>query len=184
MPNQGKSRLRETVILALLVTSNYKTAAASAGVSERTVLRWKTQPSFQREYEAAKKKLAALVQDRLVGISLHAVSVLEQILDDDETPAAVRLGAVRTILEMARIPANQAESRERKPVNDEFEARLALLEKAIGAPLILLHSDGTTRRLNSTGADVFQAIPQLTADAGVTQSRTDRTAKKGEKHHA
>lgn len=162
----GKARQREIAIGALLCLSNIRDAAEAAGISERTLQRWLSDPRFQAQYKAGKKSLVDKATDRLQAGTLRAVATLERIMDDGNAPAAARVNACRFVIEFGlRTHAEKSASREGKPTNAEFEARISLLEKAFSMRMILVRSDGTTRRLNNTEADVCQAMPQLTAEA-------------------
>jgi len=69
-------------------------AAQEAGVDRTTVWRWlKDDPAFQAAYNRARLELQAAVQARLLGLTEHAVTCVEQ---------AIKLGDARTALAILR----------------------------------------------------------------------------------
>jgi hypothetical protein len=57
--SQGEkfSRLKERAVAALLTHATVRQAAASIGISPRTLQRWLKEPSFVKEYRAARSRL-------------------------------------------------------------------------------------------------------------------------------
>ena len=89
----------EKILSALIATKTISAAAATAGVSERTIYSRLADDDFRAEYErrqsmpldAACKALQAAVTD--------AVDVLTSIMKDMETGPSQRIAASRSILE-------------------------------------------------------------------------------------
>ncbi len=160
------SRQQERALAALILHRTISAAAVACEISESTLRRWLQNADFAAQYEKEKRGLVQTATTFLRQHLIAAMVVVVDIMGDDQAPPGARLAAARSVIELSlRLPSGESESREQKPMNAGFEARIALLEKAFSTPLILLRSDGTTRRLNNTDADVCPAMPQLTADA-------------------
>jgi hypothetical protein len=85
---------QEQAIEGLLSGQGITRAAREAGVDRTTVWRWlKDDPAFQAAYNRARLELQAAVQARLLGLTEHAVTCLEQ---------AIKLGDARTALALLR----------------------------------------------------------------------------------
>lgn len=91
----------EKIIAALMCAGSIKGASALANVSPRTISdRMKTR-EFAAAYAQAK---ADLLRTTLSGISSRmtaALDVIETIMNDTDTPPAVRIQAARTLLNSA-----------------------------------------------------------------------------------
>jgi AraC-like DNA-binding protein len=160
------SRLQQQACAALLLHNTISAAASHAGIAESTLRRWMQDPGFAALYESFKDQALSMASRMLHSHSVQAASLLVDIMGDDQAGYGHRISAARTVLEMTLRPrAEKSESQPATPKLVEFETRISLLEKAFNTPLILLRSDGTTRRLNNTEANVSQATLQLTADA-------------------
>lgn len=107
----------------LLVQPSIRKAAEASGVKERTLYTWLKQPDFAEAYRLARREATQQAIARLQQISGHAVMVLYSLMTS--STAAVKLGAVRTVLEFA-IKAVEIE---------DLAARLEALEKAYAAKL-------------------------------------------------
>jgi hypothetical protein len=111
--------VREKAILALLSEKSIAAAAERAGVNERTLRRWMAEDaSFQRELTEARRALFEAGMARVQALTGEAVETLATLMAL-EAPAAVRLGAARTVAEIA-IHQNDAETILRKL--DELES--------------------------------------------------------------
>jgi hypothetical protein len=91
---------QEKGIAALLSSATIKAAAESAGVAERTIHTWLTEPAFDAAYRAARRDAVKLATTRLQVASSAAVAVLCQLMGTPNPPA-VRLAAASKILELA-----------------------------------------------------------------------------------
>ncbi len=115
-------------IAALLATNTVAAAAEAAGVGYTSLRRWlKEDNDFRREYE---RELAGLVTDaaaRAKQSMAPALSVLREIVEDEEGPAAVRVSAARSLLEYAVKLAELTDVLSRL---DELERRLEEQEHA------------------------------------------------------
>ncbi len=116
--HKGKSWMRERLIGALLVAPTIKEAAARAGISERTALRWLSQPELAQAYAQANGRLLEQATAKLRAESGAAVDVLASVAGDAEAAPGARATAARSILELA-LKAHEAEN---------LEARIAELE--------------------------------------------------------
>jgi len=79
---EGKARLREAAISALLSASTIQGAAKKAGVSRRTLLRWMKEPDFRTEYAQAKSEILRMASAILVRSSAKAALTLAEIFSN------------------------------------------------------------------------------------------------------
>src|SRR5689334_22596427 len=86
-------------ISALMTQPSVRKALEECGVPERTMYKWLKSPLFVAEYRQARREATQQAIARLQQVSGAAVSVLVQLMATS-TPA-VKLGAAKTILEMA-----------------------------------------------------------------------------------
>ncbi|HXG70996.1 MAG TPA: helix-turn-helix domain-containing protein [Gemmatimonadaceae bacterium] len=93
--------VRERAVLALLSERTIGAAAKQAGVSERTLRRWMLDDVEFRDALAEGRRVAydAGIY-RIQALTARAVETLDELLDAEKHPA-VRLGAARSILELA-----------------------------------------------------------------------------------
>lgn len=103
LPSKGHGAksgvLRGRAILAILSEDNLATAASRVGVSERTIRRWTSEPAFQQELDFARRAAFQAGLDRVQALTAEAVATLASLLR--QGPPTVRLGAARTVLELA-----------------------------------------------------------------------------------
>ena len=93
--------VRERAILALLSEKTLCAAADKANIGERTLRRWLTEDAtFKAEYGTARTATFEAGINRVQALMAKAVDTLEDLLSTD-TAAAVRLGAARTMAEIA-----------------------------------------------------------------------------------
>lgn len=91
---------QKKALAALITAPTVSAAAAQAGIGYTTLRRWlKDDEAFRREYE---RELASLVTEaatRAKQSMTPALSVLREIVEDEDGPAAVRVSAARSLLE-------------------------------------------------------------------------------------
>ncbi len=93
--------LRERAILALLSEPTVGAAAKRVAVGERTLRRWmSTDGAFQTSLAAARREAFEDGMHRIQSLVGSAVETLKQLLEAKKHPA-VRLGAARTVVELA-----------------------------------------------------------------------------------
>lgn len=86
---------------ALLTHNTRREAAAAAGISERTIRAYLSDPDFLKEYRAA---FAALVEDAAQQgkqIISPALNVLKEVMEDVEESAAARVSAAKAAIDYA-----------------------------------------------------------------------------------
>ncbi|MGE0821766.1 MAG: hypothetical protein AB7G75_34070, partial [Candidatus Binatia bacterium] len=94
------SRKMEVLIAALLTEPTVTQAAMTAGIAEATARRWLQLPHFQAQYRAARREAVTQAISRLQQASAQAVSTLEAVMTDGESPAAARVTAAKTTLDL------------------------------------------------------------------------------------
>jgi hypothetical protein len=111
---------QERTVLALLVRPTIQAAAEATGIGQRTLYRWLKEPAFKRAYREARREAVSQAVAQLQQAAAGAVTTLSAIVQDANAPAAVRVSAAKTVLELALKGQEQA----------DLEHRLAALEEA------------------------------------------------------
>jgi len=101
MSGVGKSRKRDLAIAALLAKATLAEAAASVGVSEKTLRRWLQDPDFAAEHRAAQRQAVDLAIARLKQATGEAVATLRRNLTAGVPSVEVR-AATEILLQTAR----------------------------------------------------------------------------------
>ena len=91
---------QKKALAALITAPTVAAAAEQAGIGYATLRRWlKEDEAFRHEYE---RELAGLVTEAATKAKQSmtpALSVLREIVEDEDGPAAVRVSAARSLLE-------------------------------------------------------------------------------------
>jgi len=74
--NGALTAKQERAIIALLSASTIGAAAAAAGIGERTLFRWLSEPTFQDSYQQARRQAFDRAAGRLQVIATKAVDAL------------------------------------------------------------------------------------------------------------
>jgi AcrR family transcriptional regulator len=121
MPQQGRRNADQALLVALACGATVEAAARNAGVSQATVYRRLQDPEFQKRVQQVRSDMVQRTAGMLTAASMEAVKTLLE-LQKTPVPAAVRLGAARSVIELGTKLRETA----------EFEARLAILEQHMG----------------------------------------------------
>ena len=97
---EKKSRKSGELIVALLTQPTIEAAARIAGISNASAWRWMQDPVFAESYREAKREAMRHTSARLQAATCEAVDCLRAVQNSGESESA-RVGAARTILEMA-----------------------------------------------------------------------------------
>ncbi len=89
----------ENIALCLLTEPNLTAAAKRAGVSERTLRRYKKTPEFQKVYHEVKGALFGETMERAQAMTLGALETLFEICGNFTYNESARVSAARSILE-------------------------------------------------------------------------------------
>lgn len=108
----------DTAILALACGATVEKAAQQARLSKRTLYRRLADPAFRRQVQAVRGDMVQRTAGTLTAAATEAVKTL-LALQQASTPAAVRLGAARAVLEIGIKMREVA----------DLEERLAVLEQ-------------------------------------------------------
>jgi hypothetical protein len=113
------------LIAALAGGATIESAAARAGVSERTARRRLDEPEFRKQVDEARREMLTRAVGKLADAGTEAAETLRKLLQAESE--SVRLGACRAILELGT----------RLREAEELERRLVALEEqqaAVAAP--------------------------------------------------
>jgi hypothetical protein len=95
------NRKMEAAIGAMLTHKNLEEAAAAAGVSVATLLRWQKLPEFQEAFRKAKRTVHAQAMARLQQATGPAVSTVLRVMSDPQTPPATKMRAGQIVIELS-----------------------------------------------------------------------------------
>jgi hypothetical protein len=118
MPQRGRRNADQVLLLALACGATLDAAAHKAGVSMSTVQRRLQDSDFKAELKRVQSDMVQRAACTLTAASTEAIKTL-LALQQSSTPAATRLGAARTILEIGIKMREVA----------DFAQRLAALEE-------------------------------------------------------
>jgi hypothetical protein len=99
MAGPQRKKNEDPLLLALACGATVDAAARQCGLSDRTVYRRLQDPEFQKRLERLRADMIQRSAGMLTAAAGEAVRTLLS-LQKDATPAAVRLGAARAILEI------------------------------------------------------------------------------------
>ena len=119
---RGRKNADETLLMTLACGATVDHAAHSAGVSVRTAHRRLKEEGFQKRLQDVRADMVQRTVGMLTASGMEATKTLISMLEST-VPQAVRLGAVRTILEFG-IKLREI---------DELAQRIAALEANLGA---------------------------------------------------
>lgn len=92
-------------IVHLIEQPTITAAAEQTGVTRQTLHSWLQRAQFQAEYRAAKREIYGHAVTKLQKSAGKAADVLYELMcapaDSEDVSAGVRLGAARTVLDMA-----------------------------------------------------------------------------------
>jgi hypothetical protein len=121
MTVSGRLSVRKRkAVEALLVEPTVRGAAAVAGISERTLRRWRNEPAFRLELRQAQDEAFGATLTALATLGPRAVTVLSACMEDGSEPA-IRLRSAIAALELAV-----------KAQSNDLADRIAELERLIG----------------------------------------------------
>ena len=105
-PNSGAlSPVQAQVVAALAQGRTVTDAAHDAGVHRNTIYNWlQNEPDFQIAVEEAQREYVAVLQDGMRDLAARAVETLRNLLDDPNTPPAVRLRTALAVLQRPHFP--------------------------------------------------------------------------------
>ena len=92
---------QEKVLIALLSGSCVTTAAKAGGVNRATVHRWLADdPAFIAAYNSYRLEMVEAVRQEIRFLAADATQALRAVLNDEATPAAVKLKAAGDVLKL------------------------------------------------------------------------------------
>jgi hypothetical protein len=118
MAHQGRRNADQVLLMALACGATAEAAAKTAGIGPATVYRRLKDPKFCRRLKKTQADMLQRTSGMLTGATGEAVKTLLTLMRDP-TPAAVRLGAARTTLEITIKMREVAELAERLTALEE-----------------------------------------------------------------
>jgi hypothetical protein len=105
IPTAPLSPVQAQVIAALAQGRTITDAARDAGLHRTTIHHWfRTEPTFNTAFQGAQREYVETLQDGMRDLAARAVETLRNLLDDPETPPAVRLRTALAILQRPHFP--------------------------------------------------------------------------------
>jgi predicted trehalose synthase len=123
LAKNGRRRADEALLVTLACGATVESAASKLGMGVRTIHRRLADPTFKKRLQDIRSDMVQRATGMLTASAMEAVKTLLD-LQKASTPAAVRLGAARTILEIGIKLRETA----------ELEERIAALEAQLAAP--------------------------------------------------
>jgi hypothetical protein len=118
MAKKNKKAADEALLTALAFGATVENAARRAGIGERTAYRRLAHPAFQARLNQVRVDMVVRTAGMLTGAGIGSVKTLVDLQQEAATPAAVRRGAARDVLELGIKFRDSA----------ELEQRVAALE--------------------------------------------------------
>jgi hypothetical protein len=122
MADKPRKKADDALLLALACGASVDQAARQCGLSSRTAYRRLADPACRRKLQEMRADMVQRTAGALTAASTEAVRALLGLLKE-VTPAAVRLGAARSVLELGLKLREAA----------ELEERLTALEEQVAA---------------------------------------------------
>lgn len=94
-----KKNRKAEALAALLTEKTQKDAARKAGISERTLTSYLSDPDFREQYEAELQKITHSASVKLRKYMGEAVDVLHTMATGDDTGATAKVTAARALLD-------------------------------------------------------------------------------------
>jgi hypothetical protein len=120
MADKPRRKAEDALLLALACGATVDAAARQCGLSERTIYRRLADAEFRQRLQALRTDMVQRTSSMLTAAASESVRTLLD-LQKSTTPAAVRLGAARAVLELGM--------KLRETV--ELEARIVALESQL-----------------------------------------------------
>jgi hypothetical protein len=103
--NTNLSPVQAQVIAALAQGRTATDAARDAGIHRTTIHHWsRTEPLFKSSLQEAQREYVTILQDGMRDLAARAVETLRNLLDDPNTPPAVRLRTALAVLQRPHFP--------------------------------------------------------------------------------
>ncbi len=92
------------VIAALAQGRTVTAAAQDAGLHRNTIYNWLHEPAFKTAADEAQHEYTAILSDGMRDLAARAVETLRSLVDDPNTPPAVRLRTALAVLQRPHFP--------------------------------------------------------------------------------
>lgn len=94
----NKSITDEKIIAVLLASDTRKKACKTLGIKEQTLYDRMSKPDFQVKYKQARDEIIKQVTDRISSEITEAISVISEIMHDNNNSPQIRLNASDCLL--------------------------------------------------------------------------------------
>lgn len=97
--NQKLTPKQRRCVAALVDGQNYSRAALAAGVTTRTIARWRELPHFEQALQTAGRRAIADATRQITGGLTTAISFLLEVIQNERAPASVRTRAALGLID-------------------------------------------------------------------------------------
>ncbi len=112
-----KEITNEQIIIALMNSGTVKGAAATLGITDRTIYNRMIDGDFQTEYKAARADLLRTALNRINDNLSAAIDTVATVMNDSKVNPATRLQAAQTIINAAAKFTERVISQEQAMIN-------------------------------------------------------------------
>ena len=113
MAKGGRRQADQLLLVALACGATVEAAAQKAGLSQATVYRRLRDPEFKERIQDVQSDMVKRASGTLTAAGMEAIKTLLALLQSSSTPAGVRLGAARAVLELGGKLRDSVELEER-----------------------------------------------------------------------
>lgn len=99
---ENLSPRQQIAVQALLTARTMGEVAEAAGIAQKTLTRWLRDERFSEAVKAAQSEALSHATRLLVGEQKASINTLAELRDNKRTPASVRRGAARDLLELSQ----------------------------------------------------------------------------------
>jgi hypothetical protein len=103
-PLANLSPAQAQVVAALAQGRTVTAAAQDAGLHRNTIYNWLNEPQFKTAVDEAQREYVAILSDGMRDLAALALGTLRTLLEDPNTPPAVRLKTALAILQRPHFP--------------------------------------------------------------------------------
>ena len=104
IPTVNLSPAQAQVVAALAQGRTVTAAAREADLHRNTIYNWLDEPAFKTAVEEAQREYVAILSDGMRDLAALALETLRNLLEDPETPPAVRLKTALAVLQRPHFP--------------------------------------------------------------------------------
>ena len=134
--NPAAHPIRARALALMLEGRSDREIAEELGCERSTVWRWRVDPRFARELQAAYRERLAVLNDRMMALVPCAIDTIAEIMNDAAQPAMLRMRAAESLLERAAWSTGATERRFQEHLTEECDSLLATLAGRVSVEVL------------------------------------------------